>query len=55
MGRAELKPPPYFLTDKIETAECGEFALFAAARDRTWVKVDIEPWEFELFDGRAGC
>jgi len=50
---AELYGLERELQKKIETAERGEFALFAGARDRTWVKVDIEGWEFELFDGKA--
>ena len=48
---AELYGLERELQKKIEMAERGEFALFAGARDRTWVKVDIEEWEFGIFDG----
>lgn len=38
---------------RIKNASKGNFALFAGTTDRTWVKVDVEPWELEMF-GKGG-
>lgn len=38
---------------RIKRASKGNFALFAGSTDRTWVKVDVEPWELEMF-GKGG-
>lgn len=41
------------LAERIRSAPRGEFAHFAGT-DRTWLDVDIEPWEFELFGSKGG-
>lgn len=40
------------IVEKIRKADKGNFALFAGTRDRTWLKVEIEPWLFDLFAGK---
>lgn len=51
---AELYGMPPELVERIKKADKGNFALYAGTSDRTWVKIDLSPWEIELFGDKGG-